>query len=42
MRSETGIVLPDLFAQILLLDFEQSFGILPFQPRDEKTEEPSN
>src|SRR5262249_26366618 len=33
------VVLSDLFAQIFLLDFEQRFGILAFESRDEEAEE---
>src|SRR5258708_40102985 len=35
MRGQTLIILSDLFAQILALDFEQSFRILFFQTANE-------
>src|SRR5262245_14025809 len=39
VRSEPLIIIRDLFAQILLFDFEESFGILFLQSADKKTEE---
>src|SRR5215510_5974655 len=39
MRSESLIVLGNLFAKVFRLHFEQGFRILLFQPRDEQAKE---
>src|SRR5262249_38289095 len=39
VRSEAGVVLPDLPAKVFFLDFQQGFGVLPLQAGDEEREE---